>query len=121
MDRRGAEPIWRVERYHRRCYPQHVGHQSALCEHVGQHSAHGPQDWCNPPDRGLGYRPTANTGHPLVDAYLWVKIPGESDGQCTRWASGPLDPVRGIVDPPAGEWFPQMALELVRNSSPPLG
>ena len=42
------------------------------------------QDWCNPPDRGLGLRPTANTGEPLVDAYLWVKIPGESDGECTR-------------------------------------
>lgn len=43
------------------------------------HPAGDPQDWCNPPDRGLGYRPTANTGQPLVDAYPWVKIPGESD------------------------------------------
>ena len=42
------------------------------------------QDWCNPPDRGLGYQPTANTGAALVDAYLWIKIPGESDGTCTR-------------------------------------
>jgi endoglucanase len=84
------------------------------------HPAGDPQDWCNPPDRGLGYRPTADTGHPLVDAYLWVKIPGESDGQCTRWTSGPLDPVRGIQDPPAGQWFPDMALELVRNANPPL-
>jgi len=42
------------------------------------------QDWCNPPGRGLGPRPTANTGNSLVDAYLWIKIPGESDGQCTR-------------------------------------
>ena len=45
-----------------------------------------PQVWCNPPDRGLGLRPTLSTGDPYVDAYLWVKIPGESDGQCTRWA-----------------------------------
>jgi endoglucanase len=58
---------------------------------------------------------------PLLDAYLWIKVPGESDGGCYRWTSGPLDPVRGIVDPPAGEWFPQMALELARNASPPLG
>jgi endoglucanase len=84
------------------------------------HPAGDPQDWCNPPDRGLGYRPTANTGQPLVDAYLWVKIPGESDGQCARWTSGPLDPVRGIQDPAAGQWFPDMALELVRNANPPL-
>jgi endoglucanase len=84
------------------------------------HPAGDPQDWCNPPDRGLGNRPTANTDLPLVDAYLWVKIPGESDGQCYRWTSGPLDPVRGIQDPPAGQWFPDMALELAQNANPPL-
>ena len=84
------------------------------------HPAGDPQDWCNPPDRGLGYRPTADTGQPLVDAYLWVKIPGESDGQCYRWTSGPLDPVRNMQDPPAGQWFPEMALELVHNANPPL-
>ena len=78
------------------------------------------QDWCNPPDRGLGLQPTANTGNPLVDAYLWIKIPGESDGQCTRGTSGPEDPERGIIDPAAGAWFPEMALELVQNANPPL-
>jgi endoglucanase len=79
-----------------------------------------PQDWCNPPDRGLGVRPTASTGNPLVDAYLWVKIPGESDGQCNRWSPpGSPDPVRGVMDPPAGQWFPEMALELARNANPP--
>jgi endoglucanase len=84
------------------------------------HPAGDPQDWCNPPKRGLGYRPTANTGQPLVDAYLWIKIPGQSDGQCYRWTSGPLDPVRGMQDPPAGQWFPEMALELVQYANPPL-
>lgn len=84
------------------------------------HPAGDPQDWCNPPDRGLGYRPTADTGQPLVDAFLWVKIPGESDGQCYRWTGGPLDPVRQMEDPPAGQWFPEMALELVQNANPPL-
>jgi endoglucanase len=81
-----------------------------------------PQVWCNPPDRGLGLRPTTSTGDPYVDAYLWIKIPGESDGQCTRWApDGGIDPVRGYADPAAGQWFPQMALELVHNANPPLG
>ena len=84
------------------------------------HPAGDAQDWCNPPNRGLGYRPTANTGQPLVDAYLWIKIPGESDGQCYRWTGGPLDPVRGVQDPAAGQWFPDMALELVHNASPAL-
>ena len=72
------------------------------------------------PSRGLGLRPTANTGVPLADAYLWVKTPGQSDGQCTRWGPGPADPVRGIVDPAAGQWFPDMALELARNANPPV-
>ncbi len=79
-----------------------------------------PQDWCNPPNRGLGLRPTADTGDAVLDAYLWVKIPGESDGTCNRWGPGPVDPVRGMVDPPAGAWFPEMALELVHNAVPPL-
>ncbi|HZG03682.1 MAG TPA: glycoside hydrolase family 6 protein [Streptomyces sp.] len=79
-----------------------------------------PQDWCNPPDRGLGERPTTRTGDPLHDARLWIKIPGESDGECLRGTEGPEDPARGTVDPPAGEWFPEQALELVRNAEPPL-
>jgi len=79
-----------------------------------------PQDWCNPPDRGLGLKPTADTGNTLIDAYLWIKIPGESDGECYRGTGGPLDPERGVEDPPAGHWFADMALELVQNANPPL-
>jgi endoglucanase len=81
------------------------------------------QDWCNPPDRGLGLLPTADTGNPLVDAYLWVKIPGESDGECTRGlgnAGETVDPEWGVIDPAAGDWFPEMALDLVHNANPPL-
>ena len=29
---------------------------------------------------GLGTRPTTNTGNTLIDAIVWVKPPGESDG-----------------------------------------
>ena len=79
-----------------------------------------PQDWCNPPGRGVGPRPTMTTGDPLLDAYVWVKVPGESDGPCLRGTKGPRDPLRNVVDPPAGEWFPDMALELARGAVPPL-
>jgi endoglucanase len=82
-----------------------------------------PQDWCNPPDRGLGLRPTTDTGNPLIDAYLWVKIPGESDGECTRGlgpAGETVDPEWGLIDPAAGQWFPEMALDMVHNANPPL-
>jgi len=78
------------------------------------------QDWCNPPDRGLGLRPTANTGNDLIDAFLWIKVPGESDGQCTRGTAGPVDPARGIVDPAAGAWFTEQARELIELAVPPV-
>jgi endoglucanase len=78
-----------------------------------------PQDWCDPPARGAGLRPSTATSSPLIDAYLWIKIPGESDGQCNRWApAGSPDPVRGTMDPAAGVWFPEMALELAKNAVP---
>jgi endoglucanase len=81
-----------------------------------------PQDWCNPPGRGLGLRPTTDTGNPLADAFLWIKTPGESDGQCSRGRTdtGGVDPEWGIVDPAAGAWFPQQALQLAQLANPPL-
>jgi endoglucanase len=65
----------------------------------------GDRHWCNPPDRALGEAPTTRTGVRLVDAYLWVKRPGESDGACGNGA------------PPAGEWWPEYALGLARPRS----
>src|SRR5450759_3262700 len=89
---------------------------------AGYASAGVAQDWCNPPGRGLGIAPTTNTGNALVDAYLWVKVPGESDGSCNRSVSGSTtDPEwGGIVDPAAGAWFSQQALQLAQLANPPL-
>ncbi len=39
-------------------------------------------EWCNPPGRSIGHSPTISTGYNLIDAFLWVKNPGESDGTC---------------------------------------
>ena len=98
-------------------------------------------NWCNPPGAGLGLRPTTETGVPLLDAYLWIKTPGQSDGSCdiaggarawdfslyTRpgWptdAEGQahFDPLWGQVDPAAGDWFADQALELVQKADPPV-
>ncbi len=97
-------------------------------------------DWCNPPGRGLGVRPTANTGIALLDAFLWVKTPGESDGTCDAaggvrawnyldyslpgWPTDTagqamFDPLWGLHDPIAGAWFPQQALDLAKRANPP--
>ena len=68
----------------------------------GQGTIAGNQ-WCNPPGQALGRAPTTNTGLPLVDAYLWVKTPGESDGTCNG-------------GPRAGKWWPEYALGLSRSA-----
>lgn len=81
-----------------------------------------PQTWCNPPGSGVGLRPTRATGVALADAYLWVKLPGESDGSCNRGIAGATtDPEwGGIVDPSAGAWFPAQALQLASLADPKL-
>lgn len=47
-------------------------------------------EWCDPAGRKLGQPPTLNTGEPRIDAYLWVKLPGESDG--CKGAAGTFSP-----------------------------
>ena len=43
-------------------------------------SKQGIEDLCNPPGRGLGPRPTTDTGFPLADAWVWTSPPGNSSG-----------------------------------------
>jgi endoglucanase len=43
---------------------------------------------CNPPGRALGQPPTTRTGDSLIDALLWIKPPGQSDGTCNGGPSG---------------------------------
>jgi endoglucanase len=59
--------------------------------------------WCNPPGRALGSPPTASTADPIIDAYLWLKKPAESDGKCNG-------------GPKAGDFFQARALELAKNA-----
>jgi endoglucanase len=70
----------------------------------GAGPADGDMYWCNPSGRALGVRPTTDTGNGNVDAFLWVKRPGESDGSCGRG------------DPGAGSFMPQNAVSLARNA-----
>jgi endoglucanase len=58
--------------------------------------------WCNPAGRAIGNRPTSVTGNALIDAYLWVKVPGESDGACNGY-------------PSSGTWMPEYALGLAQR------
>jgi cellulase/cellobiase CelA1 len=59
-------------------------------------------DWCNPDGAGLGQLPHVTRGTTRLDALLWVKTPGLSDGSCNG-------------GPAAGQWWEAYALALVEN------
>lgn len=61
-------------------------------------------DWCNPKGKLLGHKPTLQTGHPLIDAFLWIKVPGESDGYCDG-------------GPKAGIFWPEYAAMLLGSDT----
>jgi endoglucanase len=70
----------------------------------GAGPADGEYYWCNPSGRALGAAPTTATGNGNVDAFLWVKRPGESDGSC------------GQGNPGAGRFVSSFAIDLARNA-----
>ena len=96
-------------------------------------------NWCNQKGAGLGERPQA-APEPGIDAYLWVKPPGESDGASTAI---PNDEGKGfdrMCDPTytgnvrngynlsgalpnsplSGHWFSAQFQELLKNAHPAL-
>lgn len=60
--------------------------------------------WCNPPGRALGALPTTQTSDNDIDAFLWIKRPGESDGTCNG-------------GPPAGQFWTDYAIRLSQQVS----
>jgi cellulose 1,4-beta-cellobiosidase len=81
--------------------------------------------WCNVKGAGLGERPQANPA-PLVDAYFWLKDPGESDGGGDASKPGfdkncgPDSADASPNAPPGGAFFPAYFLDLAKNATPPL-
>jgi len=86
-------------------------------------------NWCNIRGAGAGQKPTANTGVDVVDAFYWLKPPGESDGctqtlpngqQCPRYDSmcGSTDSIGSQANEPrapqAGNWFDYEAQQLAQ-------
>lgn len=96
-------------------------------------------NWCNQSGAGIGERPTVSP-ESGIDAFVWVKPPGESDG-----ASEPIDndegkgfdemcdpeyqgnprngnnPSGALPDAPlSGHWFQAQFTELMQNAYPPL-
>ena len=67
------------------------------------------------------YGPLQNRFWPFEQINWWYC--GPATAQSILWYLGPhrsetVDPEWGLVDPAAGAWFPEMALELVHNANP---
>ncbi|KAF2677988.1 glycoside hydrolase family 6 protein [Lentithecium fluviatile CBS 122367] len=81
-------------------------------------------DWCNVQGTGFGTRPTTSTGSELVDAFVWVKPGGESDGTSNTTATR-YDTACGRASafkpaPEAGTWFNAYFEMLLKNANPAL-
>lgn len=97
--------------------------------------------WCNPLGAGIGERPVASpAAHPHLDAYVWVKPPGESDGSSSEIPNDEgksfdrmcdptyrADKLGGALTgatpdaPVSGKWFEAQFRTLVANAYPPIG
>ncbi|MDQ1288739.1 MAG: cellulose 1,4-beta-cellobiosidase [Actinomycetota bacterium] len=100
-------------------------------------------NWCNQSGAGIGERPKAAPSAG-IDAYVWIKPPGESDGSSSLIPTGPdnpggkgfdemCDPSYGgnprnqnndsgaLADSPvSGAWFSSQLRELIANAYPKL-
>ncbi|MEV1076649.1 glycoside hydrolase family 6 protein [Streptomyces sp. NPDC050211] len=98
-----------------------------------------PGNWCNQSGAGLGERPQAAPASG-IDAYVWMKPPGESDGS-SKFIENPegkgfdrmCDPTYegnprnnynmsgALPDAPiSGHWFSAQFQQLMQNAYPPL-
>ena len=91
-----------------------IGYATAVLDAVGapgltavidtSRNGNGPDpagEWCDPSGRALGTPTTGNTGNDRIDAFLWVKLPGEADG-CAG---------------PAGQFLPDLAYSLATSGT----
>lgn len=94
-------------------------------------------NWCNNSGAGIGEPPTVAPGPAHLDAYVWVKPPGESDGSsseipnnegkgfdrmCDPTFTTPDGVLTGALPnaPISGHWFHDQFVMLVQNAYPVL-
>jgi len=90
------------------------------------------RNWCNIRGAGAGLKATTETADPeIIDAYFWLKTPGESDGcsqtlpdgaQCPRYDAdcGSADSLGAGFNEPsapeAGQWYDYQIKQLAANA-----
>lgn len=83
-----------------------IGGAGVIVDTSRNGNGHAPADklsWCNPPGRTLGRAPAIAPDDAPVQAWLWIKQPGDSDGACRPG------------EPPAGQWWRAYAIDLTTN------
>ncbi|WP_203751587.1 glycoside hydrolase family 6 protein, partial [Catellatospora bangladeshensis] len=96
-------------------------------------------NWCNQAGAGMGERPTA-APQSGIDAYVWIKPPGESDGSSSLIPNNEGKGFDRMCDPTytgnqlngnnmsgalgnapiSGQWFSAQFQQLMANAYPPL-
>ncbi|MBV2364002.1 glycoside hydrolase family 6 protein [Streptomonospora nanhaiensis] len=81
-----------------------TGHSGLRAVVDTSRNGNGPagSEWCDPAGRAIGTPSTTETGNSRIDAFLWVKLPGEADG-CIAGA---------------GQFVPQRAYDLAMAAPP---
>ncbi|GAA3731177.1 endoglucanase [Spinactinospora alkalitolerans] len=82
-----------------------TGHSSLRAVIDTSRNGNGPRgsEWCDPEGRAIGTPSTTDTGNGMIDAFLWVKLPGEADGCAAS----------------AGQFVPQLAYDMAMAAPDP--
>ena len=125
----GTSPNWDEARFHAALkpfldnlgFPSHfIVDQGRSGQQPGGRPAWG--NFCNIVKSGFGTRPTNATGTEMLDAVVWVKPGGESDGtsdeSSKRYDTHCRSEVSTIPAPEAGEWFQEYFVMLLENAVP---
>ncbi|CAE6479873.1 unnamed protein product [Rhizoctonia solani] len=87
-----------------------------------QEAARDGGDWCNFKYAGFGPRPSTTTPSPLIDAIVWVKPGGESDGtsdtSSPRYDTACTSATSYVPSPEAGNWHSDIFALLIEQANP---
>ena len=79
---------------------------------------------CNDKQTGIHYIPTVNTTSTgigeIINAFVWIAVPGISEGSSAASDTFYSDPNAISPAPPKGNWFPKYFLSMCQHAHPSL-